>query len=70
MLPIRKKENAMTFIKRYFELQEPNAPDPIDNPAIKQMTQRQLADLPLPRTPPQTLASPASGQLPLRADFH
>ena len=48
----------MTFMKRYFELWEPNVPDPIDHPAIKRMTQRELADLPLPRTPLQVSASP------------
>lgn len=52
----------MTFMKRFFGLREQNVPDPIDHPAIKRMTQRELADLPLPRTPFQVSASPGNGR--------
>lgn len=48
----------MTFMKRYFVLREPNVLDPVDHPAIKRMTQRELADLPFPRTPLQIWALP------------
>ena len=52
----------MTFMKRFFVLREPNVPDPIDHPEIKRMTQRELADLPLPRTPLQVSTSPEYGR--------
>jgi hypothetical protein len=54
----------MVFLKRLFATHEASTPDPIDHPDFRDLSLRDLADLPLPRPDPSPSSKQVQAELP------